>query len=571
MIMDNSYDVDVEWMRQQVPGPSASRGFGGLRGRRRGSRGSPRRIRRRRGGLMAGDVEHMVVDADWAPHGTYHGHQDQREEYGHMLHDMQGDEGEYDPGSSPSGMFVRKRERTQNWSLQEKLLLFRLVAPRLDVLENRRIDGMSSARKGRAWREIHELFSARYGPERDVFRIREQWRRMKQAAKADVAGKNPQKSMQSPAAVAVAAAVAAATGQVHMPPTPALAQSLMIPPTAANLAAQQQQQAVIQQQQAAVAAAAAAATATTRNQMNSVLSDMIVKALEKVREREQEGGGPFDLSELDDGMGFGGFFSSGMAGGVGGNQQGLSVPGAQVNSQVDSSHGNISGNQGALSGQSDNNPSGSVTSSGGSNDAWRLTISATSTPHQQANNRVPSHAPDSGQHTMNNQSADGNSTKVSVKKEELDEEEDGDEEGEGDEDEDDEEGGEEGEWEEGSGSRQGRSRDGGEGSGGDAGGGGEEEGEMEGMVEPDVEMEEGKGTFMIMEMRRREHERRMQIMEREHELRCEVLQVEREAAIIRRETALSERERGWKTLDDFLRCVGASWPKENERKEEPLS
>ncbi|KAG8239705.1 hypothetical protein J437_LFUL019250, partial [Ladona fulva] len=133
------------------------------------------------------------------------------------------------------------------------------------------------------------------------------------AAKADVAGKNPHKTSQSPAAAAVAAAVAAATSQVHMPPSPVLAQSLMMPPTAANLAVQQQQQAVLQQQQAAVAAAAAAATATTRNQMNSVLSDMIVKALEKVREREQEGGGPFDLSELDDGMGLGGFFSSGIA------------------------------------------------------------------------------------------------------------------------------------------------------------------------------------------------------------------------------------------------------------------
>lgn len=55
----------------------------------------------------------------------------------------------------------RKRERTQNWSLEEKKYLLELVRSRLDVLENKRIDSASSAMKGMAWQDIHASFAAR--------------------------------------------------------------------------------------------------------------------------------------------------------------------------------------------------------------------------------------------------------------------------------------------------------------------------------------------------------------------------------------------------------------------------
>ncbi|KAK3912631.1 Fibrinogen silencer-binding protein [Frankliniella fusca] len=80
----------------------------------------------------------------------------------------------------------RKRERTQNWSLEEKMYLLQLVKARLDVLENKRIDSASSALKGMAWQDIHAAFAARFGNDRDAHRVREQWRRMKGQARTEM-------------------------------------------------------------------------------------------------------------------------------------------------------------------------------------------------------------------------------------------------------------------------------------------------------------------------------------------------------------------------------------------------
>lgn len=80
----------------------------------------------------------------------------------------------------------RKRERTQNWSLEEKKYLLELVKSRLDVLENKRIDSASSAMKGMAWQDIHASFAARFGNDRDAHRVREQWRRMKGQARTEM-------------------------------------------------------------------------------------------------------------------------------------------------------------------------------------------------------------------------------------------------------------------------------------------------------------------------------------------------------------------------------------------------
>lgn len=80
----------------------------------------------------------------------------------------------------------KKRERTQNWSPEEKILLLKLCEDRLDVLESKRGDQISIAKKGNAWKEIRSEFVAALGIERDVSRLKEQWQRMKCQARSDL-------------------------------------------------------------------------------------------------------------------------------------------------------------------------------------------------------------------------------------------------------------------------------------------------------------------------------------------------------------------------------------------------
>lgn len=80
----------------------------------------------------------------------------------------------------------KKRERTQNWSPEEKILLLKLCEDRLDVLESKRGDQISIAKKANAWKEIRAEFVAALSIERDVSRLKEQWQRMKCQARADL-------------------------------------------------------------------------------------------------------------------------------------------------------------------------------------------------------------------------------------------------------------------------------------------------------------------------------------------------------------------------------------------------
>lgn len=80
----------------------------------------------------------------------------------------------------------KKRERTQNWSPEEKILLLKLCEDKFDVLETKRSDQISIAKKSNAWREIRAEFVAALGIDRDLSRLKEQWQRMKCLARSDL-------------------------------------------------------------------------------------------------------------------------------------------------------------------------------------------------------------------------------------------------------------------------------------------------------------------------------------------------------------------------------------------------
>lgn len=74
---------------------------------------------------------------------------------------------------------LKKRERTQNWSFEEKNLLLKLCEERLDILETKRSDQTSIAKKSEAWQQLRTEFISELGIERDLGRLKEQWQRMK--------------------------------------------------------------------------------------------------------------------------------------------------------------------------------------------------------------------------------------------------------------------------------------------------------------------------------------------------------------------------------------------------------
>jgi hypothetical protein len=80
-----------------------------------------------------------------------------------------------------------KRLRTSNWSQEGKDMLINCINKRLSVIENKTTDTNNNARKLRAWKEIHEEFTAMFNnKDRNITRLKEQWRRMKQMAKKNV-------------------------------------------------------------------------------------------------------------------------------------------------------------------------------------------------------------------------------------------------------------------------------------------------------------------------------------------------------------------------------------------------
>ncbi|GAB1869178.1 Regulatory protein zeste [Camponotus japonicus] len=83
-------------------------------------------------------------------------------------------------------VLLKKRERTQNWIPEEKSALFTLIKHHVNAIENKKIDAAASAMKSLAWQQIYCAFRGRFSADRDITRIREQWRRMKAQARMEM-------------------------------------------------------------------------------------------------------------------------------------------------------------------------------------------------------------------------------------------------------------------------------------------------------------------------------------------------------------------------------------------------
>ncbi|XP_043265633.1 uncharacterized protein LOC122405161 [Colletes gigas] len=88
--------------------------------------------------------------------------------------------------SSATTVLLKKRERTQNWVPEEKNALFALIKAHVAAIENKKIDATASAMKTLAWQQIHCAFRGRFSTDRDITRMREQWRRMKAQARMEM-------------------------------------------------------------------------------------------------------------------------------------------------------------------------------------------------------------------------------------------------------------------------------------------------------------------------------------------------------------------------------------------------
>lgn len=80
----------------------------------------------------------------------------------------------------------KKRERTQNWTPEEKILLLKLCSSKINILENKKADQYSLTIKTNVWKEIHKEFITKLGSDRDVLRLKEQWQRMKKQARSEL-------------------------------------------------------------------------------------------------------------------------------------------------------------------------------------------------------------------------------------------------------------------------------------------------------------------------------------------------------------------------------------------------
>lgn len=99
-------------------------------------------------------------------------------------------------------LLPKKRERTTNWVTEEKRALLEMVRARALVVENKRLDGDLTVLKNKVWRRIHRQFTRQFGGERSTNRLKEQWRRMKANARADIATYHKQLAAYGPALAA---------------------------------------------------------------------------------------------------------------------------------------------------------------------------------------------------------------------------------------------------------------------------------------------------------------------------------------------------------------------------------
>ncbi|XP_019700398.1 uncharacterized protein LOC105190680 [Harpegnathos saltator] len=88
--------------------------------------------------------------------------------------------------SETTTVLLKKRERTQNWIPEEKNALFALIKLHVNAIENKKIDQAASTMKALAWQQIYSAFRGKFSADRDIVRIREQWRRMKAQARIEM-------------------------------------------------------------------------------------------------------------------------------------------------------------------------------------------------------------------------------------------------------------------------------------------------------------------------------------------------------------------------------------------------
>ncbi|XP_032663258.1 uncharacterized protein LOC116840547 [Odontomachus brunneus] len=88
--------------------------------------------------------------------------------------------------SETTTVLLKKRERTQNWIPEEKSALFALIKLHVNAIENKKIDQAASTMKALAWQQVYSAFRGRFSADRDIVRIREQWRRMKSQARIEM-------------------------------------------------------------------------------------------------------------------------------------------------------------------------------------------------------------------------------------------------------------------------------------------------------------------------------------------------------------------------------------------------
>ncbi|KAK4877063.1 hypothetical protein RN001_009569 [Aquatica leii] len=82
-----------------------------------------------------------------------------------------------------------KRDRSSNWSEEEKLLFVTLLQPHKKLLENKQKLYSTNKQKEDCWKEIFENFKLE-GYNRPITRLKEQWRRMKMQAKKNLSVDN---------------------------------------------------------------------------------------------------------------------------------------------------------------------------------------------------------------------------------------------------------------------------------------------------------------------------------------------------------------------------------------------
>ncbi|XP_072043032.1 uncharacterized protein [Amphiura filiformis] len=86
---------------------------------------------------------------------------------------------------------VKPTIRSSNWEPREKDYLLQLISEQIKIIENKECDKSSKKKKDSAWAAVHLGFTSKFGSIRDLKQIKEQWKRMKLAAKREFALQKP--------------------------------------------------------------------------------------------------------------------------------------------------------------------------------------------------------------------------------------------------------------------------------------------------------------------------------------------------------------------------------------------